>query len=107
MYSVVETVNGIGLSCAGSGTSNGVYTPLLSRKSMYGEPGIHNLTVTTYCAASLYVWVTSVSTRLTEETLEEPRHYMLCGERRSLGGQSSMCQNMTHSVFFSIRTGWL
>lgn len=32
MYSVVETVNDIGLSCAGSGTSNGVCDPLLSRK---------------------------------------------------------------------------
>lgn len=96
MYSVVETVNDIGLSCAGSGTSNDVCAPLLSRKTWYGKPGIHDLTMTIFCAAFLYVWVTSLSTWLTEETLEEPRHYMICGERRSHRGAVEHVSKHSH-----------
>lgn len=80
MYSVVETVNGIGLSCAGSGTANDVCLVLLSWETWMVNL-ISIISQCTFCAAFLYVRVTSFSTWLTEETLEEPRHYMICGGR--------------------------
>lgn len=51
MISVVETVNGVGLSCAGSGTLDGVYSPQLSRRTCMVKHGIHNLALTTFCVA--------------------------------------------------------
>ena len=51
MISVVETVNGVGLSCAGSGTWDSVYAPQLSRETCMVKDGIHNLAVTTFCVA--------------------------------------------------------
>lgn len=31
---------------------------------------------------------------------------MICGERRGRRGQSGMCQNMTHSIFFEHFSDW-
>lgn len=110
MFSVVETVNGIGLLCGRSGTLHGVYTLLLSHKTCMANL-VHiisqwPLSVWLCYVSILHFWVISVSSWLTGETLEEPRHYMICGERRSQRGQLSMCQNMTHSIFSTIQMDW-
>lgn len=65
---VTEIVNDTSYCAQGGGPSKDVCALLASRKAAkYGKPGIHDLTMTTFCAAFLFVWVTLISTRLTEE----------------------------------------
>lgn len=104
--SVVETVNAVGLSDAGSGTLNDRWALFPSNKKLGSI----------FCRRPLSVrlfWIfesLSVPLWLTGERLEQPKHYTISGERRGHEGQLRVYKNMTATVcvhiYVNTRIDW-
>lgn len=101
VLSVVETVNGLGLSFAGSGTLN-------DQRALFPSDNADGRTWDPYSPTDCFLCglVALVPPWLTGETWGEPRHYTISGKRRGHEGQLSTYQNMTPSTYFNTGTDW-